>query len=147
MTQLAQRLRDSIEDHSRRVADARRRHRVEVKQLRTWPNITGIERSLWTNAVEARFRSEANLLMGQAQVYAMLARTLGPAAPAVDEGEVLAMVEQLTGHRPATMPTTMSVSGGPTSGRVMDSSPSLAVQVPTDLERRGRIPFGVYSED
>jgi hypothetical protein len=147
MTELAEQLRDRIEDHSKRVADARRRHRVELKQLRTWPNLSGIERTLWTNAVEARFRGEAHMLMAQAQVYAMLGRTLGPAAPAVDEGEVLAMVEQLTGARPASMPTTMSVSGGPTAGRVMDSSPSFAVQVPTDLERRGRIPLGVYSED
>jgi len=144
MTALEQ-LHDRVDDHGRRMTEARRRYREDLAALRRWPGFD-LERSAWLMAAQQRFRTEGRALADEAAELRALSRRFGANAPRVDDNELIALAEELTGFRPSTMPTTMMVTGGLIHARVMDSRPNPALQTPIDRKLRGPA-NAVYVED
>jgi len=139
-------LQDRIEDHARRMREARRRYRDDLAALRRWPGFD-LERAAWFMAAQQRFRTEARALADEAAELRALSRACGANAPTVDDNSVLALAEELTGFRPSTMPTTMSVTGGLNHGRVTATpSPNPSLHAPVDRKLWGPA-NAVYVED
>ena len=83
-------LRHDIEDHARRVGDARRRYRRDILSLTTWPGLD-LERAMWMLPARERFTKEARALRLEAAELAAKGRALSshPAQPDIEDVEVL----------------------------------------------------------
>ncbi len=103
-----ERLGDRVGDHARRMQEARRRYREDLAALQRWPGLD-LERALWMVAARQRFMTEGRALADDAAELRMLCRAAGPDAPAVDEREVQAMVDELSGARPSTVTSTLAL--------------------------------------
>jgi len=132
MTPLDQ-LRTDIEDHARRVGDARRRYRRDILSLTTWPGLD-LERAMWMLPARERFTKEARALRLEAAELAAKGRALSshPAQPDIEDVE--ALVRELSGALPATV----SHAAGPMH-HLVEGGTALnpALQTPVDTKRQG----------